>query len=95
MDGNKMKYVLFNLSYVGWYILAGIPQAMLYRKLMPSTDFANYEELLNMATTIANHPLVVLAGLLTIFVTVYVSAGHACFYDLATGNLYVQEQNVY
>ena len=90
MEGNKDKYFRLNLSFIGWYLLANMPQMAISAYVMPDFTFYSAEELYNMAASIANDPLVVISGLVTVLVSVYVSASHACFYDLVNGNLYVQ-----
>ncbi len=90
MEGNKMKYFLFNLSYIGWYIVAGIPQVAFEATLLPDISAYSPEQLLDLAATIRINPMVSVLGLLSVLVTVYVSCGHACFYDLVSGNLFVQ-----
>jgi uncharacterized membrane protein len=91
MEGNKAKFFWFNVSYIGWYLLANMPQSMVTMRYMPDITMYSPEQIYNAAASIASNPLVTLAGLCTIFVTVYVSAGHAAFYDLVSGNLYVQQ----
>ncbi|MBR0130252.1 MAG: DUF975 family protein [Firmicutes bacterium] len=91
MEGNKAKYMWFNLSYIGWYILANMPQSAISMRYMPDITMYDLQEFYNTAAAIASNPLVTIAGLCTVFVTVYVSAGHAAFYDLVSGNLYVQQ----
>lgn len=48
MDGHKWEYFVFQLSFIGWYILCGLTLGILYIWIVPYTTVANvmwYEEL--------------------------------------------------
>ena len=77
MAGNKMKYFLLQMSFIGWSILANLPQAVI-SQIFPAVE-AN--------SLIAVLLLSVLPGIGQIFLSVYVFTSTAVFYDMMSGNL--------
>ena len=48
MDGHKWEYFVFQLSFIGWYLLCGLTLGILYIWVLPYVTVANtmwYEEL--------------------------------------------------
>ena len=94
MKGNKMRYFILCLSFIGWLILAGIPSGIVESGLTSSAraalslggDLNVYLEAVRKA---ASNPLLFLAGVPTYLVNAYINTATACFYDLANGNLSV------
>ena len=97
MNGNKGKFVLLQLSFVPWLILAEIPSGIV-RSQMAGTisinSIYNLEDLLNRIDAAAMHPAAVALSILTLLVQVYLLASNACFYDLASGSLVVEHGDV-
>jgi uncharacterized membrane protein len=93
MRGNKGKYVLLALSFIGWMILASIPSGSVQTALMPNMGNVNLnsamdlQEYFNASLRVASSPLVFLASIPTYLVQAYQNTAYVCFYDLANGNL--------
>ncbi len=104
MEGNKWKYVKLGLSFIGWEILASLPSGIYQGLYGPSFDIyhisenMSYEEILfifrDYAARLAafnSMPVPRILGLIPILVTAYMSIALAAFYDLASGNLIIQD----
>ena len=104
MEGNVWKFIKLDLSFIGWMFLASLPGAVYQYMYGPKIDYIyfsdnyDFEQLMSIfrhySSELAefNEMLIpTLLGLLTIFVTAYISVTHAAFYDLAAGNLVVQD----
>lgn len=79
MTGNKMKLFIFNLSYIGWYIAAGICSGIISTVLaLISAAFIN-SFVLVFIDLVSALPLLV--------AMVYVQTGCTAFYELASENL--------
>ncbi len=74
MAGNKMKYFILTLSYIGWNILA----------VLPAMCFAN---MLTEATGITFILLDLVLSIPVFFLNAYLNMGMTVFYELATDNL--------
>ena len=96
MLGNKGKFLLLQLSFIPWLILAAIPAGIMRSQLMDINISSIYslEDVMQRASIASKNPLVVLLSLLSLFVQVYILASNACFYDLACGNLVVEHGDV-
>ena len=99
MEGNKARFFFLELSFIGWGILASVPPALGQMLWGPSPDSvplppgADWGEILPLALEAAAqplHPLLYLLGIGTVLLGIYMTASHACFYDLANGNLQVR-----
>ena len=73
MNGNKMKYFCLSLSFIGWMLLASIPDSIV--------------EIIYQNNPDASGMLIVsyLAALPVLFVTVYMMAAFARFYQMLIG----------
>ena len=91
MRGNKMRYLVLLISFIGWLIVASIPEGIVQSLLGPSPDMAasNIEQYYSLAMKAASHPLTLLAGIPSYLVNAYINTATVCFYDLANGNLSV------
>ena len=80
MNGNKKKYAFLYLSFIGWAALAELP-ALIF----------------SFATNQAEGIMLVLYSLLlyipVLFVNVYTNMSMTVFYELATDNLAIVEEN--
>ena len=104
MDGNKWKYVKLLLSFIGWYLLADLP-AILYQyfygpvlDMMYFSDTMTYEQFymimqgyLEKVRAFNASPIPMLLSLIPLLVMAYRSVALSAFYDLAAGNLIVQD----
>ena len=77
MTGNKMKYFVLQLTFIGWGILAGIPQGIL-EYAFPTTGIDSLPMLLFLS---------IVPGLGLVLLSVYIFTSTAVFYDMASGNL--------
>ena len=79
MAGNKMKYFILNLSFIGWYIVAGIVSGIVATVFSIAT------------TAFASQILYVIINLVSsvpvLFLMAYVQTACTAFFDLASGNL--------
>lgn len=98
MVGNKGRLFCMEMSFIGWGILAAVPPAIATMLLGPGPRqiqawMANdWEDIFYSSVQLAYDPLqpaVYLFGIGTIFLSIYITATQACFYDLANGNLSV------
>ena len=94
MKGNKMAYFILGLSFIGWLILAGIPEGIMQSTMTSSARAAlsaggDLSIYLESVRKVASNPLMFLAGIPTYLVNAYINTAKACFYDLANGNLSV------
>ena len=76
MKGNKSKYFLLSLSFIGWMLLAVIPSSIVE----------------SIGNTVSNNPVVVslfsiVGTLLVVPVTVYMYSTYAGFYEILAGHL--------
>lgn len=74
MNGNKEKYFLLALSYIGWLILATIPVFLFSDSKLVSSDVVSF-----LASTSA--------AFLMCIVLAYMKTAQTAFYDLLTGHL--------
>ena len=103
MDGNKWKWVKLQLSFLGWMFLSALPSGIYQSMYGPVltfyySDVMGYEEMRLVITEYAeklrvfnSQPIPMLLSLIPLLVTVYISVANAAFYDLASGNLIVQD----
>jgi len=97
MRGNKMKYVLLLLSFVGWYFLAIIPQAICsavldsaaYQTAWMYVSQGNFTNAIIYASDV--NPITNILGLLTVIPSVYCSVSEIAFFDILTGKLVVRD----
>ena len=108
MEGNKWKWFKLQLSFFGWEILAAAPLAIYQMYFGPVIDVYIYfsdritfEEYFNMINEVSEmihkfntQPIPLLLSLIPLFVFAYRSVANAAFYDLAAGNLIVQDEAV-
>lgn len=79
MNGNKARFFCLNLSFIGWYILAGIPSGLLFTDLIQDAGLL----------------FVVVDFILSIpafFVMAYVNTADTVFYELGSGHLAAQQR---
>ena len=104
MEGNKWKYVKLMLSFIGWDILASLPLAIYTSLYGPRLEVMYIPENINIEEywlilrehyerlAAFNSTLIpTILGLLSILVIAYRAIAQAAFYDLASGNLIVQD----
>lgn len=94
MTGNKMNYFLLLLGFIGWAILASIPQSWIGVKAVERYNdsyfyFRDPQILVQIINDTAYSLKGFIATLPEFFVRVYILVSTACFYDLANGNLMV------
>ena len=97
MAGNKMKYFLLNLSFIGWALIASIPLivffAVFIKQAIQSTDFSALagpfagEMLLTSSFSAGSIALMLVCSVGLVFLQVYMMATMAGFYEMASGNL--------
>ena len=106
MDGNKWKYVKLLLSFIGWQILVNFPASAYQAVYGPQFDAYIYfsdsmtvEEFRLMFDRYSSaveafnaRPVPFLLGLIPVLLTAYICVSKAAFYDLAAGNLVVQDE---
>lgn len=98
MNGNMVAYFLLLLSFIGWGILASVPQIAALWLTAPEFFGSIQHMAQNGEYQIApfvsqTNIWIELAGLAAIFLYVYIYAAQACFYDLLTGNITVMQQS--
>lgn len=76
MNGNKAKYFLLSLSFIGWMILAAIPGSLLQGIISTLTD-----------SDAAAGAVTVIAALLMTPVYAYMYSAFAGFYEILSGHL--------
>lgn len=74
MMGNKEKYFLLNLSFIGWAILASIPLSIFSDKTIFPNDTVSFI-------------LSIFAAIPYCFCVTYIMTADVAFYDLLTGHL--------
>lgn len=98
MMGNKAKLFFLELSFLGWAILATIPTGigtMLFGLDPAQVTYeigASMSEIFMAAIQTAStpiNPIIYLFSVGVLFLNVYTTTAHACFYDLANGNMQV------
>ena len=77
MRGNKGKLFLLMLSFIGWYLLAAIPGAILAGITVNFT-----------MNTVVLTIVDLIGGIATAFVTAYMTTAQMAFYDMLTGRIY-------
>lgn len=82
MRGNKFKLFCLQFSFIGWYLLASLPMALIGNMFINSGRF----------TYII---VTLLLSLPAIFVDAYALVSATAFYELAAGNLVIREFNEY
>ena len=99
MVGNKAKLFFLELSFIGWAILATIPTGIGSLLFGPDPSQITYaigadvEEIFIASLQAASeplHPIIYLFSIGVVFLSIYTTAAHACFYDLANGNMQVK-----
>ncbi|HPF18330.1 MAG: DUF975 family protein [Bacillota bacterium] len=99
MQGNRSRFFVLELSFLGWALLASLPPAAGHMLWGPDTagvslpPSASWTEILSASMEAAAqpiHPLLYLLSIGTVFLGIYMTASHACFYDLVNGNLQVR-----
>ena len=100
MQDNRGRFFVLELSFIGWGLLASLPPAlgqMLWGLdhfdfvISPAADWGDIFVMSLEAAAQPIHPLFYLLGIGTVFLGVYMTTAHACFYDLANGNLQVRK----
>ena len=95
MRGNLLKFVGLQLSFLGWFLLASLPPALVTARRI---QLAGLEMTLSESGPLAVAALpdlpVYILNLGTVFVSIYMGVAAACFYDLAKGNLQVHRGEV-
>ena len=81
MNGNKWKLFCLTLSFIGWYLLAGIPQGAF-------TGASAFMDASGIGTVIA----LLVTGLPGVIVDAYFLVASVAFYELATRRLVVVEE---
>lgn len=76
MKGNKAKFFCLNISFIGWALLASVPSGIL----------SSIAAVMNM-TGLVYVVLVIIGGLFTVPVTVYMYSTTAGFYEILAGHL--------
>ena len=97
MNGNKGKFVLLQLSFVPWMVLAALPSGIVRSQLVgtiSANSLYDMEGLISRLDAASMNPAVVLLSLLTLLAEAYMLASNACFYDLACGSLVVEHGDV-
>lgn len=94
MAGNKMNYFFLLLGFLGWGLLASIPQSWVGAKAVEKYNdsyfyFRDPQILVQIFNDTAYSIKGFVASLPEFFVKVYILVSTACFYDLANGNLTV------
>lgn len=79
MTGNKWKYFCVNLSFIGWYIVAGFSSGLILTLLNLFTIPIGIRIISILAEVVAAIPVV--------FLFSYVQTACTAFFDLASGNL--------
>jgi len=77
MTGNKMKYFVLQLTFIGWGILAGAPSGVA-EAFFPVAESGSLLMVLFLS---------IVPGLGVVLLTVYIFTSTAIFYDMASGNL--------
>lgn len=99
MFGNKTKLFFLELSFIGWAILATIPTGIGTMLFGPDPAQITYDVGASMseifmasmqAASQPFNPIIYLFSIGVVFLSVYTTAAHACFYDLANGNMQVR-----
>ncbi|MCR4804389.1 MAG: DUF975 family protein [Clostridia bacterium] len=93
MRGNKMGLFILALTFIGWALLASIPQSLVEGIQMRAFDLGAVmqtpELYYETVAKISSNPLVALAGVPMYIVNAYLNTAEVAFYDLANGNLSV------
>ena len=99
MRNNIGKLFWLEASFLGWALLASMPPAfgLAVRTFAGSgilfPPLFGWKEVANLwleQVSAPLHPLFALLGIGSLFLGIYMGVAHACFYDLANGNLKVQ-----
>lgn len=99
MIGNKAKLLFLELSFIGWAILATIPTGIGTFLFGPDTTQITYaigadiKEIIMASLQAVSEPLnpiIYVFSIGVVFLSIYTTAAHACFYDLANGNMQVR-----
>lgn len=99
MAGNKARLFFLELSFIGWALLATIPTGIGSLLFGPDPSQityavgADFKEIFLASLEVASEPLnpvIYLFSIGVVFLSVYTTASHACFYDLANGNMQVR-----
>ncbi|MBR4150008.1 MAG: DUF975 family protein [Firmicutes bacterium] len=94
MRGNKTNLLYILAGFIGWYILASLPELFVENRANFTLPIAR-ESIQSIIDTIVlgpSKPLSVLAGAGKILVQIYMYAAECCFYDLACGNLIIRQE---
>ena len=105
MVGNRWKYVGYTFSFVGWMILAKIPESIYAGNVAMNSGITfaipqglsvqEYVAILDdyslAITSNMNSLVVFLLGLIPVFVMAYVTMGMTAFYDVVSGGLIVED----
>lgn len=89
MDGRKMKYVMFCLSYIGWAILTIAPIFIAFAVCQPDSK----AEEVSVAMGVTMGVCFVVTFLMMIFTSIYMAIGSAVFYRDAKAELYGPRDN--
>ncbi len=83
------RYLLLVLGYAGWFLLAGLPTAIITQSTIDVSLFANYsfQNISELLFDIARNPWFFVSDLTKILFDVYFYMGTVCFFDIITGNL--------
>lgn len=93
MEGNKLAFFRLALSFAGWYILSGIPKAILVNHFAPG-PFSTLDEQFLAVNAASSRPIVMIAGFLTVLCEAYFMIAGACFHDLVTGKIIIENDYI-
>lgn len=91
---NKGKFFLLELSFLPWYIISILPASYAMSARMDLSGYYTVEDLMRASEAASMDPVITVLRILPIVVTVFLFAANACFYDLASGNLAVENGGV-
>ncbi len=98
MNGNKTAFFNLQISFIGWYFLASLPQSVWSFMLTGGSAYTSSGDLNQLMAAYGQINANLgyeLLGMLNLVVDVYRSTANACFYDLLTGNLVLRGYDDY
>lgn len=90
MNGNKLKLVWLELSFILWYMLLGIPGSVWLTAHLDLTASISVEQYVQTIMIATSNPIYILLNSLPVLCRAYVHTAEACFYDIASGQLQLQ-----
>lgn len=95
MRPNTGRFISLILSYLPWVLIAEIPQLAYilysYRAPLLLTDPYQY---VTAVQNVLSDPVTIALSLFTLFVIAHIFMGQACFYDIASGKLIFQSEEL-